>query len=261
MVNIANKIESAPDLHDDHEVSCVAFQSLVFRSPLPNWPSGLRSGRDGSGWPFLSCSLLPTSCTAFSLVITKLLTASSERAAASMNSMAFSLACSVCFRSAFTGSCTNASHASCERKRHRALALRSDQRPRWARCLAAFFELTLGLFYSPLIFLRVFVQRHSLVRSRKVRRRIWLELALTVVAWTIALATIAFFGAWRYFFWIYLIPGLIAANLQSWRKYIEHLGLTGNTVNSSTRTIVPKSWLGWSFCLHPAPRTISRGAP
>jgi hypothetical protein len=46
---------------------------------------------------------------------------------------------------------------------------------------------------------------------------------------------------------MYLVPGLIAANLQSWRKYIEHVGLTGNTVNSSTRSIVPKSWLGHLF--------------
>ncbi|MFL6528504.1 MAG: fatty acid desaturase family protein [Chthoniobacterales bacterium] len=119
--------------------------------------------------------------------------------------------------------------------------------PRWVRRLAAFFELTLGLFYSPLIFLRVFVHPHSLVRSRKVRRRIWLELALSFVVWAAILAAVVFFGVWKYFVWLYLVPALIAANLQTWRKYVEHLGLTGNTVNSSTRSIVPKSWLGHVF--------------
>jgi fatty acid desaturase len=119
--------------------------------------------------------------------------------------------------------------------------------PRWARRSAALLELTVGLFYSPLIFLRVFLHRPSLVRSRKVRRRIWAELALAVVVWTAILTAIAFFGVWKYFLWMYLVPGLIAANLQSWRKYIEHVGLTGNTVNSSTRSIVPKSWLGHLF--------------
>lgn len=74
-----------------------------------------------------------------------------------------------------------------------------------------------------------------------------MELALTAVAWALAVTAVAFFGLWKYFLWIYMIPALIAANLQSWRKYIEHLGLTGNTVNSSTRTIVPKSWLGRVF--------------
>ena len=28
--------------------------------------------------------------------------------------------------------------------------------PRWKRCLAAFFELNFGLFYSPFVFLRAF---------------------------------------------------------------------------------------------------------
>ena len=43
---------------------------------------------------------------------------------------------------------------------------------------------------------------------------------------------------------MYLAPALLAANLQSWRKYIEHVGMTGDTVNSITRSIVAKSWLG-----------------
>ena len=119
--------------------------------------------------------------------------------------------------------------------------------PRWARCLAAFLELTVGLFYSPLIFFRVFLHPRTLVRSRKVRRRIWLELALSFVAWAAILAAVAFFGVWKYWLWLYLAPAMIAANLQTWRKYVEHLGLTGNTVNGSTRSIVPRSWLGHLF--------------
>jgi fatty acid desaturase len=74
-----------------------------------------------------------------------------------------------------------------------------------------------------------------------------MELGLTAMAWTAVLAAVTFWGLWKYFFWLYLVPALIAANLQSWRKYVEHLGLTGNTVNSSTRSIVPKSWLGRIF--------------
>jgi fatty acid desaturase len=119
--------------------------------------------------------------------------------------------------------------------------------PRWARRLAAFLELTVGLFYSPLIFLRVFIHPRTLVRSRKVRRRIWLELALSVVAWGTVIAAVAFWGVWKYLLWLYLVPAMIAGNLQTWRKYVEHLGLTGNTVNSSTRSIVPRSLLGHLF--------------
>src|SRR6266404_8278986 len=119
--------------------------------------------------------------------------------------------------------------------------------PRWLRCLAAFAELTLGLFYSPFIFLRVFFQSASSIRSPKVRRKIWKEIVLTIVFLAGIIAAAAFTGAWKYLFWLYLAPAIIAANLQSWRKYIEHVGLRGNTVNSSTRSIVPRSWMGRFF--------------
>src|SRR6186997_860611 len=42
--------------------------------------------------------------------------------------------------------------------------------PRWKRCLAAFFELNLGLVYSPFVFLRAFFSSRSPVRSKRVRR-------------------------------------------------------------------------------------------
>ena len=41
-----------------------------------------------------------------------------------------------------------------------------------------------------------------------------------------------------------LAPAWLAANMQSLRKYIEHVGLMGSTVNSSTRSIVAHGWLG-----------------
>jgi fatty acid desaturase len=116
--------------------------------------------------------------------------------------------------------------------------------PRWKRCLAAFFELNFGLFYSPFLFMRAFLCSPSPVRSKRVRQRVWAELTLTIAVWTFVLLAIATFGLWRYFIWMYLAPAFLAANLQNWRKYIEHVGMTGETVNSSTRSIVAKSWLG-----------------
>jgi fatty acid desaturase len=116
--------------------------------------------------------------------------------------------------------------------------------PRWVRRIAAFFELNFGLFFTPFVFLHAFLCPKSPIRSRRVRRRIWAELALTVAAWTLIIWAVAAFGLWKYFVWIYLAPAFVAANLQSWRKYIEHVGLTGDTVNSSTRSVVARSWLG-----------------
>lgn len=116
--------------------------------------------------------------------------------------------------------------------------------PRWVRVLAAVLELTLGLVFLPCLFLRIFLRAGSPLRSRKVRRRIWAELALIVIVWTLILAAVSHWQVWRYFVWMYLVPAWLAGNLQSWRKYIEHVGLQGSTANGSTRSIVARGWLG-----------------
>jgi fatty acid desaturase len=119
--------------------------------------------------------------------------------------------------------------------------------PRWARILAAFLELTCGMFFTPLLFMRTFFRKGSPIRSKKVRRRIWQEFALMAVLWVAIIFTVWHFDLWTYFLWMYFIPTFIAGNLQSWRKYIEHVGLTGSTVNSATRSIVAKGWPGKLF--------------
>ena len=116
--------------------------------------------------------------------------------------------------------------------------------PRWGRILVAFLELTVGLWYTPFLFLRSFLRSGSPIRSPKVRRRIWVELGLMVVVWIGIIAAVSYWDVWRYFVWIYLAPAFIAGNLQSWRKYVEHVGLTGSTVNSATRHIVAEGWTG-----------------
>ncbi|MEO5720308.1 MAG: fatty acid desaturase [Chthoniobacterales bacterium] len=116
--------------------------------------------------------------------------------------------------------------------------------PRWGRVLAAFLELTAGLLFTPFLFQRAFLRSGSPIRQKKVRRRIWAEIIATVIVWSLVLAAVFYFQLGRYFLWMYLVPAIIAANLQSWRKYIEHVGLAGNTVNSSTRSIVAEGWVG-----------------
>lgn len=117
------------------------------------------------------------------------------------------------------------------------------QMPRAARVAAAILELTMGFFFTPLLFVRTFLRQGSPIRNKKLRRRIWLEFALAAVVWTAVLTAIAVFDFWKYFLWLHLIPGWLAANMQSLRKYVEHVGLTGSTVNSSTRSIVAEGWM------------------
>lgn len=116
--------------------------------------------------------------------------------------------------------------------------------PRGKRVLAAILELTMGLFFTPFLFARTFLRAGSPIRNKKLRRRIWWEYALIAVTWMAILATVAWFDAWWYFLWLHLLPASLAGNMQSVRKYIEHVGLTGSTINSSTRSVVAQGWLG-----------------
>ena len=45
--------------------------------------------------------------------------------------------------------------------------------PRWLRVLCAVLELTVGMFYTPFLFIRTFFRPGSPIRNKKVRRRIW----------------------------------------------------------------------------------------
>ncbi len=116
--------------------------------------------------------------------------------------------------------------------------------PLWQRRLVAFIELNFGLAFTPFLFWRAFFCKGSEVRNPKIRRRIWKELILIVVFWTVTFTLVAHYQVWPWFFWNYLIPAFITGNLQSWRKYIEHIGLNGNTPLSGTRSIISDNWLG-----------------
>jgi fatty acid desaturase len=116
--------------------------------------------------------------------------------------------------------------------------------PRPARVLAAVLELTCGLAYTPFLFLRAFLRKGTPLVEPAVRRRVWLELAGLVVIWGAALAVVGWLEAWPAFVVVYLVPAWVAGNLQSWRKYVEHVGLTGCTVAGSTRSIIPRSRIG-----------------
>jgi fatty acid desaturase len=116
--------------------------------------------------------------------------------------------------------------------------------PRGWRVTFAILELTFGLFFTPFIFMRTFLRKNSPIRNKRVRRRVWAEYALTASFWTTVLILVAHFGVWKYFLCLYFFPAFIAANLQSWRKYIEQVGMTGSTINGCTRSIITPTWMG-----------------
>ena len=250
MVSIATEIERAPapTLREEHPINSVDFQALVFLlafSEIGIW-AAVRAG-----WLWLTVPLVLVAAHLMHGLLIGFHEASHGLLRKSRRLNEFDGVLIGIF-SFLPFNLYRVVH----QRHHMYLATEKDTElwpfvlpnvPRWGRRLSAFLELTIGLFYSPIIFFRVFLQPDSPVRSQKVRRRIWAELALSFLFWTLILGSVAFFGVWKYFLWIYLAPAMIAANLQTWRKYVEHLGLTGTTVNSSTRSIVPKSWLGRIF--------------
>jgi fatty acid desaturase len=116
--------------------------------------------------------------------------------------------------------------------------------PRWLRRLAAFLELTCGLIWTPCLFLRAFFRRGTVIRNPATRRRIHAELCFIVVFWALHLAAFAMWNLWTFALVMFLAPAWLAGCLQSWRKYIEHMGVTGSTALSATRSVQPSGWLG-----------------
>ncbi len=138
---------------------------------------------------------------------------------------------------------THHSHLATERDVELWPFVKTDS-PRWFRRLIAIIELNAGLFYTSFLFWRLFFGRNSMIRHRRVRRRIWAELFLLVGFWTITLWAVHHWNVWTYFLWLLAIPAIVAGNLQSWRKYIEHVGLSGHTAKSATRSVVADTWTG-----------------
>src|SRR5207244_2010266 len=197
MANIATTAESVPELQEKHDVNCVAFQTLVFSLTLTEiglWATVW------SGWILLSLPLVLVAAHLMHGLLIGFHEASHGLLRKSRRLNEFDGVILGVF-SFLPFSLYRVVH----QMHHMHLATERDTElwplvitkpPRWARRLAALLELTVGLLYSPLIFFRVFLLRPSLVRSRKVRRRVWADLALMLVVWTAILTAIAFFGVW-----------------------------------------------------------------
>src|SRR5438309_6844005 len=197
-MNIATTAQPIPDVHDEHAINCVTFQTLVFLLALSQIGIGVTVS---FGWLWATVPLVLVAAHLMHGLLIGFHEASHGLLRKSRRLNEFDGVLIGIF-SFLPFSLYRVVH----QMHHMHLATERDtelwpfvlpQAPRWARRTAAFFELTFGLFYSPLIFLRVFVHPQSIVRSRKVRRRIWLELALSFAAWAGILAAVSFWGVWK----------------------------------------------------------------
>jgi fatty acid desaturase len=116
--------------------------------------------------------------------------------------------------------------------------------PRWVRRLVAAYELTLGITYTPMLCLRTFFRAGSPLRDQAERRRVLYEYLLMAMSWTAIVSIVVWLHAWKHLLVLYVIPGIIAGNMHSVRKYSEHMGMLGTSVLSATRSIVAPGPLG-----------------
>ena len=173
-MDIATTATAVPHVREEHEVSSIAFQTLVFSMALTEAALGVAISL---GWIWLVLPLVLVAAHFMHGILIGFHEASHGLLRKSRRLNEFDGVLIGVF-SFLPFSLYRAMH----QRHHMHLATERDTElwpfvlpkvPRWARCGAALFELTLGLFYSPFLFLRNFLSRSPVVRSRKVRRRIW----------------------------------------------------------------------------------------
>src|SRR4029078_8890752 len=172
MANLVTTVEGVPELHKKNDVSSVAFQTLVFSLAVAEvalWAVVW------SGWVWLALPLVLVVAHLMHGLLIGFHEASHGLLRKSRRLNEFDGVILGVF-SFLPFSLYRVVH----QMHHMHLATERDtelwpvvitKAPRWARRSAALLELTVGLFYSPLIFLRVFLSRPPLVPCHNARRR------------------------------------------------------------------------------------------
>lgn len=110
------------------------------------------------------------------------------------------------------------------------------------RSVCMVVELIFGYLWTPLVFLRGCLVAPKMTTSMK--WRIAAEYALCASLWAGVIAVTAYFDKWEWLMVGYVIPSLLTGSMQTFRRFIEHMGLYGDTVDTATRTIDDRSFVG-----------------
>jgi fatty acid desaturase len=109
--------------------------------------------------------------------------------------------------------------------------------PRALRVGYALLELTVGWLFTPALYSVRSALSWSSIPARH-RPRILLEWGVLVTAWAAILWVITVNAWWPVATVSFFAPAWLAGVLQTVRKFIEHLGMHGETIASMTRTVV-----------------------
>src|SRR6516165_8052773 len=168
-MNTAAVTEKVAETHDKHEVSSVAFQSLVISLALAETSVWL-AVRMGWFWLAVPATLVVAHLMHGMLIGLHEAIHGLLRRSRRLNEFDGVLIGIFSFLPFTLYRVVHQSH-------HVHLATERDAElwpfvlpstSRWKRCLAAFLELSVGFIYTPLLFFRIFFGRNSSIRSHKV---------------------------------------------------------------------------------------------
>jgi len=116
---------------------------------------------------------------------------------------------------------------------------------RWQRVLAAVSELIFAPVYYFLMLTRALIKGK---KTKRMQRKCNRDVTIMVVSLVAVLMVVDAYGWWQEFLIAYVLPEALAANLQSWRRLTEHVGLYGDTPLTLTRSIMPTNPLEIFYC-------------
>jgi fatty acid desaturase len=111
------------------------------------------------------------------------------------------------------------------------------------RRLFVWFDLLCAIAAGPIIYGRIYFHRDSPIKSPEVRRTIRNEYWGIAAVWAAIWAFTAVTHQWSQHLVVVILPMYLAAFMQTFRKFTEHLGMASFDPLQGTRTVLPRKWL------------------
>jgi fatty acid desaturase len=105
------------------------------------------------------------------------------------------------------------------------------------------FDLLCGIASGPIIYGRIYFHRNSPIKSAAVRREIRNEYIAIAALWGGIWLYVGLTHQWAAHLLVVIAPMYIAAFMQTFRKFTEHLGMASFDPLQGTRTVLPRKWL------------------
>jgi fatty acid desaturase len=116
---------------------------------------------------------------------------------------------------------------------------------KWHRITAALMELVFAPIYYLVMFSRALPKGG---RGASVQFKCYRDSLIVLLTFSAVTFVVANNGWWLEFLIAYLIPEVLAVNMQSWRRLTEHVGLYGDDPLSLTRSITPENPIEKFYC-------------